>query len=215
MKKSYHIFLLTFIVVVAGCNRLDDNQASPQSELNQDVLVQKSATVAVPKELAYNRQDLDNKIITLQSERKDFHWEWTDMRTLWSAAILTDQIVLGYKPANIENIDPIIHQLNLQSKEWKSVHDALLDLVLKGLNKNGQTVTLNDIIVEDDQVLPILVLRVTDKDVEKCQIYRTLWILACCLERSFFIRMQRIYNNSECSRFYDHHPGLQTSLGFQ
>lgn len=165
MKKIYHIFLLTFIVVVAGCNRLDDNQASPQSELNQDVLVQKSTTVAVPKELAYNRQDLDNKIITLQSERKDFHWEWTDMRTLWSAAILTDQIVLGYKPANIENIDPIIHQLNLQSKEWKSVHDALLDLVLKGLNKNGQTVTLNDIIVEDDQVLPILVLRVTDKDV--------------------------------------------------
>ena len=164
MKNFIRTLGLLFLVIFAGCNRLDDNQATPTTA-NESVLVQRQNPVSVPTEAMYNRSELDNRVVSLQAERHDFHWEWTDMRTIWSAANQCYQVALGYKPANIDNIDPIIHQINLKSKEWKSVHDALLDLVLKGLNKNGQTVTLNDIIVEDDQVLPILVLRVTDKDV--------------------------------------------------
>ncbi|HRH65666.1 MAG TPA: S8 family serine peptidase [Bacteroidia bacterium] len=164
MKNFIRTLGLLFLVIFAGCNRLDDNQATPTTA-NESVLVQKQNPVSVPTEAMYNRSELDNRVVALQAERHDFHWEWTDMRTLWSAANQTFEVALGYKPAHIENIDPIIHQINLQSKEWRSVHDALLNLVLEGLNKNGQTVTLNDILIEDDTVLPILILRIKDKEV--------------------------------------------------
>lgn len=165
MKKFTQYALLLFVISVFSCNRQDDNNALPYDAGNGSVLQLKDNPVPVPSEEAYSRQDLDNKVIRMQSDRHDFHWDWTDVRTIWSASKVTYQVALGYKPANIADIDPIMHQINLKSPQWKNVHDALLDLVLKGLNKNGATNTLSDIVIEDDQVLPILVLRVTDKEV--------------------------------------------------
>ncbi len=164
MKKIYHLLIVS-IVVIAACNRMDDNNPVPQINQDTPVLVQKANPVSVPTEAAYSKSDLDNKVVALQADRHDFHWEWTDMRTIWSAALQCNQVAVGYQPANLTSIEPIIHQINIKDKEWKSVHDALLELVLKGLNKNGAQFTLNDIIVEDDAVLPILILKVSDKDV--------------------------------------------------
>ena len=54
----------------------------------------------------------------------------------------------------------------MKSGEYKAVHDALVDLILRQLNKSSKTqIKLSDILVEDDQVMPILTIRITDKEV--------------------------------------------------
>ena len=107
-------------------------------------------------------------VIRTLEDRNDFHWEWMDLRTLWSAVQYNDHsLAIGYQPANAGNVEDALHTINIRSTPWKAVHDALIDRILTELNasRTTGTITLEDILVEDDPVLPILTLRITDKRV--------------------------------------------------
>ena len=99
--------------------------------------------------------------------RNDFHWEWVDLRTLWSATLYNDHSVsIGYRPTGAGDISDVIHDIDIHKTEWRAVHDALIDLVLNEVNaKSRDRITLRDILVEDDPVLPVITLRLTDKEV--------------------------------------------------
>ena len=90
-----------------------------------------------------------------------------DLKTIWSSLQYNDHtLAIGYKTASAGDINSIIHKINVKSGEYKAVHDALVDLILRQLNKSSKTqIKLSDILVEDDQVMPILTIRITDKEV--------------------------------------------------
>lgn len=91
-----------------------------------------------------------------------------DLRTVWSALQYNDHsLAIGYQPANALQVEDVLHSIDIHSASWKAVHDALLDRVLAKLNegRKDSPISLDDILVEDDPVLPIITLRITDKDV--------------------------------------------------
>ncbi len=165
MLRKLSTLSLVALLFVIGCRR--EPVLEPDNVGTGDILKMKPNPVEVPQGDPLSQEDLDRAVIGKLEERNDFHWEWMDVRTLWSATLYNDHsVAIGYKPANAGNIDDIIHEIDISNSEWRAVHDALIDLVLTGLN-DGRTrpVTAADIIVEDDRILPVITLRLTNKEI--------------------------------------------------
>ncbi len=164
MRIPFSLLLITLFIV--GCRReeLCDDGSSEQGP----VLQEHSDVKAVPDGDPLSQDALDRLVIRTLEERNDFRWEWMDLRTLWSAVQYNDHsLAIGYQPATARNVEDALHTINIQSTPWKAVHDALIDRILQELNdsRSTGTITLDDILVEDDPVLPIITLHITDKRV--------------------------------------------------
>ncbi|MEO8587806.1 MAG: S8 family serine peptidase [Flavobacteriales bacterium] len=159
------ILTLLGLVLLIACRK---EELAPVSDGAQGpVLQERSDPSPAPIGDPLSQESLDRAVIATLEQRNDFHWEWMDLRTLWSAVQYNDHsLAIGYQPAQMGDISDIIHTIDIKKPEWRAVHDALIDLVLAELNgTKGAPVTLRDILVEDDPVLPILTLRITDKNV--------------------------------------------------
>ncbi|MBL7940495.1 MAG: S8 family serine peptidase [Flavobacteriales bacterium] len=164
MRKC-NALLFSLCILTTACKRED---FSPVSEATTtEVLSKRPDPVAVPQEGALSQEDLDRVVVGLLEQRNDFQWSMVDLRTLWSALQYNDHaLAIGYAPTGTGNIDDDLHRINIQTPPWQAVHDALIDLVLATLNKDrALPVELKDILVEDDPILPIITLRITDKEV--------------------------------------------------
>lgn len=166
IPMKHHLILLPVATLLASCAREPQMGPSPAGQ-GGGVLKDKSVTEEVPTGDPLTQQALDRTIISMLEGRNDFRWEWVDVRTLWSATLYNDHSVsIGYKPSNVGHVDEQLHTVDVQLSEWRAVHDAIIELVLDGTNRNArEKVTLRDILVEDDPVLPVITLRITDKDV--------------------------------------------------
>jgi hypothetical protein len=165
MNRCLPLALVITMLVLAGCRR--EPAEAPQATSGGAVLQYRELQQPVPQGDPLSQQELDRGLIALLEERNDFQWSWVDLRTLWSATLYNDHSVsIGYQPAGATKVDDQLHQINVREGEWKAVHDALIARVLELLNRSGRgTVTLGDILVEDDPVLPVITLRLTDREV--------------------------------------------------
>ncbi len=150
------------LLLITSCRREDLIPATPDDQA--PVLQEKAVRTAAPQGDPLTQDELDRVVIGMLERRNDFRWEWVDMRVLWSATLYNDHsVAIGYQPAGAGDISGIIHRIDIQAGEWKAVHDALIDRILQGLNRERvRPVALADILVEDDRVLPIITLRLTD-----------------------------------------------------
>jgi hypothetical protein len=163
--KKLKLLVLGCLLIIASCERNEIvNPSLPNSD--EEVLKQKKVIALVPEGDAYTKDKLDNVIIQTLEQRGDFHWEWMDLKTLWSAVQYGDQsIAIGYKPLGIGEIDDIIHEIDIKKGEWKRVHDALIDLIKRELEKEaGKEILLEEFIIEDDPILPIITFKSTSKE---------------------------------------------------
>ena len=155
--------MLSLGLVLNACQR---DELTPTSGPQGPVLVGKANPVQVPVGDPLDQASLDRKLIGLLEQRNDLRWEWVDLHTLWSALQYNDHsLAIGYRPTAVSNVENDLHRINVRNGAWKEVHDALIARVLDLLNRNGGRVELRDILVEDDAVLPIITLRITDKEV--------------------------------------------------
>ena len=163
MKKLYLLLILPVIIV--SCSREEDYSAGPQA--NQGVvLVERPNSESVPQLPALTREAIDAKINQFMIERSDFRWQWMNLHQNWSAISHAGEFAIGYKPVHVKNVNEIIHTIDVQKGEWRAVHDALIKLVLDELNRNAENeIKAEDIIVEDDTDLPIIVFRLSNKEV--------------------------------------------------
>jgi len=163
MKKALLLINILFFFGITACNKQEEQENNQQDM----ILVEKANPQAIPTGNALEKTKLDQVIINILESNNDFKWEWVDMKTLWSAVVESDQTVaIGYQPAGVGDISSKIHTINVKSGAYKQVHDALIQFILKELNASANSpVELKDILIEDDQVLPILTLRLTDKSV--------------------------------------------------
>lgn len=157
----YLLSIFAVLMFASACQKLNESEIQPSQN---PVLQEKSTLIDVPEGEPITQKVLSDMVIKMLSERKDFRWEWVDLRTLWSALQYNDHsLAIGYKPTGYGDISGQIHEINLQSAEWKAVHDALIKLILDEHAAIGQPVKWDEILVEDDPVLPIITIRLTDK----------------------------------------------------
>lgn len=157
--------LLAVALLFAACQRepLQPALSDPEGS----VLRIRPDAELVPAQDPLTRDELDRAVIRTLEEHNDLRWEWLDLRTLWSATLYNDHSVsIGYRPANAGNIDEALHEIDIRSPQWRAVHDAIIQLVLDGLNaRSRDRISLDDILIEDDPVLPVITLRLTDKEI--------------------------------------------------
>lgn len=159
---------LTFVFALVAFGILSCSKPDTDDQTEQDVILkQKANPVAVPAGDPFNKQQVDQTVIGLLESRNDFHWHWVDIKTLWSAVQYGDQsLSIGYKPAYEGDISDKLHKIDVRSGDYKKVHDALIEMVLEELKKStGKEVSLQEILIEDDPYLPVITLRLTDRNV--------------------------------------------------
>lgn len=163
MKLKFIIACL-IVMYLASCSKIQE-PTPPASQL--PLLKKKDVCVETPAEPLFTKQEVDDIVLNVLEERKDFRWQWTDIKLLCSAAQYDEQLMaIGYKPTGYQDISNTIHTINLKSTEWQTTHDALIEFIVSGINKKSNTnFTWKDIVIEDDSKLPILIVRLTDKEV--------------------------------------------------
>jgi serine protease len=165
MKKILTSFIVVGLLFVASCKKTEEE--NPVTQDTGNVLKENPKRVATPTGKPYSYDEIDQRITSFMESKKDFHWQWVDIKTLWSAVVNSDHTVaVGYKPAGYGDINSIIDRINLKEDSWKAVHDAIINGVVNQLEKTSNApVRLKDIIVEDDPDLPIITLRLTDPEI--------------------------------------------------
>ena len=164
MRRTLAFLLIASLLIACRREELIESVDGGQGPILQE----RSDRIPVPEGDPLTQAELDRTVIGLLEARNDFRWEWVDLRTLWSAVQYNDHsLAIGYQPAHANGVEDALHTINIKSSPWIDVHDAIIELVLAELN-NGRTsgrITLDDILVEDDPVLPVITLRITDKRV--------------------------------------------------
>ena len=165
MKFIHYFLAASTLFILSSCYKNEDINNNTSSVL-KDVLKPKANQSPAPEGDAFSELKTDEIILQTLSERNDFRWEWMDLKTIWSAAHYGNQAVaIGYKPSDLKDVTSSIHTINLKSAPWKSVHDALLELIISEINKTALSpIKIEDILIEDDQTLPIITIRLTDKN---------------------------------------------------
>jgi serine protease len=162
MKK--YTYLLIIIYLFSGCNP-EETTVAPQSNQGP-VLVQKEILTDVPTGDPYTQKEIDKYMHDKVQTTGEFSWENSDLKILTSAAMITKIVAIGYQPAGTKDLRSDLHRTNIKSKEWIAVHDALIELVVTELKNAGEkNATAAEIISEDDNTLPIIVFKLTDKSI--------------------------------------------------
>ena len=88
---------------------------------------------------------------------KEFNWNMVDDHTAWSALVNSDKVLsIGYKPANVEDVHSIIHQIDIHDAEWTAARNQLLDIIEEHLGDDPNFVAEDHIYIKD--VLPVVIL---------------------------------------------------------
>lgn len=167
MKQLLLIATSISILGIQSCSRMDDDTIDASHQNSGSVLVKKAQTISIMEPTPYSKQKLDDVVVEAMRSKGDFRFENEGLFLTWSALQYGDQsLAVGYKPAHLGDIRPIIHEINIRTGEWKAVHDALIQFIIDEYKKStGQSIAWKDIVIEDDSVLPILTMRMSDKNV--------------------------------------------------
>lgn len=162
MKRS--LLLYTLLVFFFACRPNDKDLPAPASS-QLPVLMEKSSTQSIGLQQPLSRTEINSTIFQTMQNSKDFRWSNSSLDFIWSVAQQTRLVAIGYKPSGMEDISGVIHEINIQTPAWKAVHDALIERVLSLVNRDRTTpLTANEVIYEDDPVLPIIIFRINDKE---------------------------------------------------
>lgn len=164
--KKITLYFFHVILLLTGCTRNMNEQSSLDTDGLSGKLIQRETLVAVPDGNPYSKEKVDAYVKETYLNDGDFRWEDADFKMLWSALQYGDQsLAIGYQPAGYTDLGSSIHQVRVQQGVWKEVHDALIDFIQRELSVRGMDEEWKSILIEDDPVLPIITLRLTDKHV--------------------------------------------------
>jgi serine protease len=111
------------------------------------------------------KQAIDEVIMDYVVENNTVYY-WSDASDimLWSASVQSDSIMsVGYQPAGSTDVLNRIHQINLQSPEWKAAREKVITTIVELTNQLNPTeeVSAVDIIANlDRQQLPVLDVKI-------------------------------------------------------
>ena len=142
MKKYLTISVFGMLLIMS-CNKAKlavDEQSSPSKFSSQQID-------------AYIRQ-------TIAAEHK-FEWSSASDEMVWSALQESDQILsVGYKPADIKNESIQLEAININDSKWTESKNKVLDMILTEEKRSGKDISLNSIIQWEENILPVIDIRV-------------------------------------------------------
>jgi serine protease len=152
---------------MSACSRMEDDAIDAAHQISGPVLVQKVQKESIAETSPYSKQKLDEVVVDAMSSKGDFRFEDEALFLTWSALQYGNKsLAVGYKPAHLKDIRPIIHEINIRTGEWKAVHDALIQFIIDEYKKStGVSIAWKDILIEDDPILPVLTITMDDKNV--------------------------------------------------
>lgn len=151
MRKSY-LLAAGLALLFSACQK--ENPDEPGSPANQDPMTRSEINAAVRAKI--------------EQSNAVYNWKDADDRMLWSAALLGDSLLaIGYKPANQGEIKDKIHLINLDSDPWKNARNKVISKVIELTERlhPGMKPAEKDLLFEADKVLPILEMKVFDREV--------------------------------------------------
>ena len=162
MKNLLSSLSLLVVLSFTSCSK---QESGIENSPSGPVLVQKKTPASPPQGDPYTKSRLDDHILSVLQSANGFQWDWMDLKTIWSALQTEGGLLaIGYKPAGEGDVSGKLHSIRVGSGEWKAVHDALLEFIREELSKtSGADVAIEDFLVEDDPVLPVITVRLTDK----------------------------------------------------
>lgn len=213
MKTTTYIFI--FCLFCYSCSKDEETLQTNQPEPNNKV---------------HSSQEIDEIITSYLHKDDDFRWDFVTPDVVSSALVNGDSLLaVGYKPEKAANIDKDIASININDPEWLLAKTQTLDKILEVINRNKSfTISLPDVLVMEDEVLPFFVIKSTDINVvallretktvryaepfgytfqkqEKTTAYRTLGKLGCGNDADNFI---------PSSDFYAYSPGSKVSWNY-
>lgn len=166
MKQFTSSLMLIVAVAFTGCKPVNENQIIDDTQGLSGELVTREILVQVPDGTPYSKQKVDDYVKEQYTANGDFRWEQADFKMLWSAVQYGDNTVaVGYQPVGYVGLENTIYQVRIQQGVWKEVHDALIDFIQRELAQRGLESDWRTILVEDDPILPIITLKLTDRHV--------------------------------------------------
>ena len=93
-----------------------------------------------------------------------YHWSTASDELLWSAGMQSDSIfAIGYQPADFSNIEERIHQVDINTPEWQTAKNKVLNLILEEEQQFFPNLKVEDLLpFGQPEVLPTLAVRITN-----------------------------------------------------
>ena len=122
--------------------------------------------VSTTNEDALTRTQINEIVFEKLRAHKEFWWSMVDDYTVWSALVQSDKVLsIGYKPAHINNVDEIIHTIDINDTDWTRAREAVVAKIAE-VTKNDETFVMADDIRFKDN-LPVIHLHTGNIEVVK------------------------------------------------
>lgn len=124
---------------------------------------ERETSVELTQKEAQSRNELDDLIWSTMKTKGEFNWNLQSTQVVWSALQQSDQVLsVGFKPADYAgDLKETIHTIDIQENAWKNARKAVLDLILKEERKAKPSLNLEELIAFEEEILPVLDVRVT------------------------------------------------------
>ncbi len=100
---------------------------------------------------------LDDFIHTTLEEKGEFRWSWASDDQVWTALSNSDFVLsVGYQPVGFTSIEEKMHLLDLQSAEWKTARQSVMQIVLDSERALNPSLRESDVLAfEENPYLPV------------------------------------------------------------
>jgi subtilisin family serine protease len=129
---------------------------------NKQVNTPKEATK--PNEELMSKEAINAIVKDEVIKTGQFNWASASEVMVWSALSQTDNILsVGFKPGN-ENADikDRIHEIDINSGNWKAAKEEVLLLILAEERKQNPSLKAEDILIYKEEVLPLVNVKVSN-----------------------------------------------------
>ena len=144
MKKYLSLFLFAALLMTAckKTNMQAEDQVAPEK---------------------FSSERIDAFIREKVLKEGKFEWSSASDDMIWSALQESDQVLsVGYKPANESTAALKMESINISDKKWMDAKNEVLNIILAEEQKTDKTVALNTIIQWEENVLPVIDIRVVN-----------------------------------------------------
>ncbi len=148
MKKQLYLFGLALLAF--GCS-YESEQIAPQTQ---------EADKVIPV------YEINEAITNSLLSTDEFNWSSLSSAHISSAANAFDStITIGYQPKGFQDLNSKIHEIDLNSGEWKQARQAVLAEIQDTYNAMGKEVEVEKKIVRMHETLPYFHIQATDVEV--------------------------------------------------
>jgi len=119
------------------------------------------------------KTEIDETLYEAIEKDGTYNWAQSSTEMLWSAGMQSDSVfAIGYQLDGMNNVPEIIHQIDIESGEWKAVQTKILNIILEGELANRPDLRVESLLPFGyPDLLPTLAVQITNiETIEKLRV---------------------------------------------